>query len=214
MSKKFIGFAPLLAILAFAVVPAGAQAATQHWYVGGSILPPSPPGEGANVVTWGTLTTNSSVINALVCKNTFTLHVENPELGGAGKAQVEGFNAYHCTNAICQGAGKKIEVVPLGLKTSTVYGTWPVETTELGTEPAAEIKNIEFEAICPGVFAAGLGGVLTVNVKNGFNFAVPTKFEFKGATSGTLTGGTATATVTGKVKVIGYEAQELTEEKP
>ena len=144
-----------------------------------------------------------------MCKNTFTGHVENPEGGGAAKAQIEGFNAYHCTNAACESFGKKIEVVPGGLKTGTGYGTWPGLGTELGGQPALEIKEIVFEAVCPGVFGSALKGSLTVNAENGLNLAVPSKLEFKGATSGTLVGETSTATVTGKVKVQGYEGSEL-----
>ena len=207
MSKKFVGLAPLLAILAFAVVPAGAQAATQHFYVAGSPLAEGT--EGKDILTWGTLTTTSTAIGALVCKNTFTGHIENPTGGGAGKATIEGFNAYHCTNAACESFGKKIEVVPGGLKTSTEYGVWKGELTELTSLGALKIEGIVFEAVCPEVFKSALGGSLTVNTKKGESFAVPSKLEFKGATSGTLVGETSTATVSGKVKVQGYEGSEL-----
>ena len=35
MSKKLFSLAPLLAIVAFAVMPAASQAATPHWFKGG-----------------------------------------------------------------------------------------------------------------------------------------------------------------------------------
>jgi hypothetical protein len=62
MSKKlFISLAPLLALAAFAVLPAASQATTPHNFANGAILPESNGNaaeaeEGAPyVIGWGTL---------------------------------------------------------------------------------------------------------------------------------------------------------------
>jgi RHS repeat-associated protein len=92
MTKKLlISVAPLIATLAFAMVPTAAQAAPQ-WYSEGSKIEEN--GEKIPVVEWGNLTLKGAA--ELSCHNAIGGYVENPAGGGAGKDATEAFATWNC----------------------------------------------------------------------------------------------------------------------
>jgi len=105
MGKKlFTWLAPLLGIVAFAVVPAAAQAASPHFYVNGSLL---AEGEKEPVIAWGRLTLESEppATKPVTCENAAGGFAENPAGGGAGKGQTTRFATWNCADEECP-AGK------------------------------------------------------------------------------------------------------------
>jgi len=111
MNKKFLTrLVPLLAIAAFAVVPATAQALTPHWYKNGSILKAATP---TPVLTWGGATNlkQESPAGEINCKGAGAGNVENPTGGGPGKGQSEDSSFYECKAPKCEA---EIAASPLG----------------------------------------------------------------------------------------------------
>jgi len=128
MSRRFlIGLAPLVAIVAFAVMPMAAQAATQHWYKNGSIL---PQGESEPVVTFGGSTNLSqiSAIGEINCRGVGGGVIENPAGGGAGIGKTNNSSFYECAAPECEKAvAEKFGTVGRG--TATTQNT-PSSTKE------------------------------------------------------------------------------------
>jgi len=145
MSKKLlISLAPLVAIIAFAMMPVAAQAAKcvpftpgsiPHYCANGTRLPEFGPGISGStktpIIQWAKLTLGSGAA-AVSCKNAVAGNVWNPEgvspnvekLGPAGKGEVELFATYECTVAAC----------PLETRVTAENLPWPYETYE-GTAP-------------------------------------------------------------------------------
>lgn len=98
MSKKLF-LAPLLAVLAFVVAPAVAQA-VPHYYVNGSKL---AAGKKEAVIGWGTITLSVNppikpVGNQLVCHNVAGGFIQNGALEAEpGTGATEAFSTYNCT---------------------------------------------------------------------------------------------------------------------
>jgi hypothetical protein len=128
MPKKLLaGIAPMLAIVAFAVVPAVAQA-EPHWYQKKTLLPVAP----TTVATAGTL-----ILNALgattSCNVSDAEEIWNPVGGGAGQDLTTAFNLSKCKVKVGSAACPKgaITVLAEGLP-------WP---SRLFTEPPATIRD-------------------------------------------------------------------------
>jgi hypothetical protein len=101
MGKKLVSVVPLLAVIAFAMVPAVAQAAKVDRYISeGTAIP-----EGVQVptITWGNLTlTGQQTGSEISCHNAIGGYVENPTNGGPGQGATEAFATWNCvTNYTC-----------------------------------------------------------------------------------------------------------------
>lgn len=199
MSKKlFIG---LVATLAFAVMPAAAQAG--HWSKGGVLL---KEGVVVQTVTWGTLTLHSAA-GELTCKNVDAGDIENPVGGGPGKDLGRVFVAYEC---IAPGCPAVIEVTAHKLP-------WPSVLVE-GEPIRDETTGIDVEVKCfvpegPVLLDVHFTGALTPATVTGTSATKPSFSEF-GAGSGELSSEIGPGTTTGKDKVMGYVAQEVIDTKP
>jgi hypothetical protein len=101
--KIFIGLAPLLAIAAFAVMPAAAQAVTQHWYVSGT---KATEGEQIPVVWFGNEINlgQTSGFGEVNCRTIGGGTIENPVGGGAGVGSMNALTFYECKGEQCEKA--------------------------------------------------------------------------------------------------------------
>ena len=166
MSKKLLtGLAPLVAIAAFVVMPAVAQA-EPHFYKNNSLAAAS---EKIPVFSWGKLTLEPEpqIAASTTCENIAGGYVENPSGGGAGIGATLRFATYNCTNAECPAgeieiAGKKFEkefeVVSVPQKFP-----WPSVLTEAEAGIIrTESKGVQVELACMAHgltrAAAGEGG--------------------------------------------------------
>jgi len=211
--KRFLGFVPLLAVVAFMVIPAAAQA-EPHQYKNGEI---TAPGEKVPQIAWGTLSLENLNTGLIECKNIFAGEGENPVGGGAAQGELEGYSAFNCKSASCEAAGKAVEVFPLGLDNPKL-GNWELHTVEsagifklkTGNKTTGSAKQIKFKIVCAGVINVEFHGELSPNTKNGTSIgASPSKVEFKGSASGELESELGTGTVKGNLKQMGYEGQDL-----
>jgi len=123
MSKKLFSLAPLLAIVAFAVVPAASQAANPHWYKSGGRLAENSK---LPVVTFGGATNlaQNSPAGEINCKAVGAGYVENPKgtapntgaKGPAGTGKTESSNFYECKEPNCEAEIAASPLAGLGFK--------------------------------------------------------------------------------------------------
>ena len=92
-----MGFTPVLAAMAFGVLPAAAQA-TPHWYKNGVRI---PEGAKAAQTLWGTLTRSALGEGYRACNTVVGAVIENPPGGGAGKGETLLFASYCCAAGSC-----------------------------------------------------------------------------------------------------------------
>jgi hypothetical protein len=154
--KLFAGLAPLLAVTAFAVVPAAAQAAP-HWYKKGVLVGSVP----ITVATSGALTL-SALSTVIVCKVNDSEKIWNPAGGGAGEDLVTAFTLSKCKVKAGSSACPKgpAEVLSNGLG-------WPSHLIP-GTPIRDEIQKIRLIVRCiPGTVGDEFEGSLTPEVGNG-----------------------------------------------
>jgi hypothetical protein len=226
MNSKFLGLAPLLAIVAFAVMPAAAQAAP-HFYKNHVGLPAEsggPGAEGLDIMAWGKLVLETKTIGTITCQNEFggdAYNPEGPEGAAPGEGKVDAYAVYDCTNEDCEVALKsKMEIVPEGLNK---FGEWETKLIEpeagvirlkSGNQIPESPTQIKFLIACP---PAGLGeiktpsrGELTPKLKNGTLIgSAPSKIEF-GVGSGELElAGVKEGKVNGSLKAMGYSEGEI-----
>jgi len=102
MQKKLLaGLVPLLAIAAFAVVPAAAQA-EPHWYIKSKLVEPIPvPLKSGGALTLNTLGAS------IKCKVADVEEVWNPVGGGAGQDLMTTFVLSACKNKVATAACPK-----------------------------------------------------------------------------------------------------------
>jgi hypothetical protein len=139
--KRFAGLLPLLVIMAFAAVPAAAQAAP-HWYKKNVLVGPGH----VTVTSKGTLTLNA-LSATIVCKTTDAEEIWNPIGGGPGEDLVNGFTLT-CKNKVASAACPKgaISVIAEG------FG-WPSRLVSSTTPPIVitdEIFKIRLNVGCAG----------------------------------------------------------------
>jgi len=225
MSKKrFTGITAVLAVAAFVVAPAAAQA-VPHLFKNGVEVEQGCLGEeascGLDLISWGTLTLETKTVGTIVCENEFAGDAFNPVGGGAAEGFIDAYAVYNCTNEACEGGFKsKQEIVPEGLDK---FGEWEVHIFEpkagefrlkVGNTIEGSPTQIKFLIACP---PAGLGeikikskGELTPLVRNGTIIgSAPSKTEF-GEGSGELEiAKVKEGKVNGTLKVMGYEAGEI-----
>ncbi len=169
MSKKlYAAFVPLLAVAAFAVLPAVAQAQPfPHWYSNGTRI---PAGTRVIVTTEGSPTlTLHGLGNEITCKVVDDGWIENPVGGGAGINSILSF-----TNSACKAANEealpkgcpKPEIIALrGGKALSETNEWP-STLLVGPPIRDEIREIEVEVICSGTAVDLFHGSLTPKIGN------------------------------------------------
>jgi hypothetical protein len=215
MSRKlYAAFVPLLAVIAFAVLPATSQAAF-HWYkcehfaaathnrldnqcteatAAGHFELKQLPFTSAKtqVITYGTLTLKSSI--TVTCKVIDAGNIWNTTLAEPGKDNVEVFVNYECTSPACTSG---VTITSSGLP-------WP---TELAAGPTDKIKGVEVTVDCVGVATLVFTGELAPKFVNTTSAATPSFLEFTAAT-GTLKSGTLTGEVIGNDRIHGFENVE------
>ncbi|HME04276.1 MAG TPA: hypothetical protein VKG38_14740 [Solirubrobacteraceae bacterium] len=200
MRKKLLaGFAPLLAIAAFGLAPAAAQAAPPHWFSNGVMI---PPGVTEPVATSGKLTFtihDPGVIYTIKCTVHDQDRIVNPletarGVLPAGEDEITTFLLGPCKAKTLCPKPTIAEVISLGLP-------WYSELLE-GPPIRDLIKNMLFEVRCSGAFKLliGPGGLLPLVGKSELLFE---------AGSGILpdsNGGTVE--VSGKDKMVGPPGDE------
>jgi hypothetical protein len=188
MNKKlFASLAPLLAVMALAVVPAAAQA-EPHWYKKGVLIGSVP----VSVATSGSLTLNALGAE-ISCKVKDTEEIWNPAAGGPGLDLVTSFVLTGCKNKV---------LTPLCPKGPVLVGAvglpWPSHLFSTPPpEPVIrdEIQKVRLSVICvPGTPGVEFEGSLTPLVGNGV-------LIFGGPGGGTLFNGVNPMTVTGADKL-------------
>ncbi len=166
MNKKlFVSLVPLLAIAAFAVMPAAAQA-EPHWYIHGKLVGPAP---GKRTTFKGPITFQVGT-TIITCDLRTKLQVWNPMGGGAGEDDTDEFTLKKCESApvLCP---KQIEVIGNGLP-------WPSHLIA-GLPIRDAIEGVELEFKCQGGGGGGglpwvCRGTLTPGIsENGLEFSGP-----------------------------------------
>jgi hypothetical protein len=139
--KILISIAPVLAIAAFVIVPAAAQALVPHYFANGAKLAPVEQSnavrangegnleeEGVSVaIAWGTIELKgekgAAAGGTIKCHNVASGIAYNPEPAAttAGRGNTENFAVYNCSGNVCK-AGEVTNVAPESLP-------WPSELT-------------------------------------------------------------------------------------
>ena len=193
--KLFAGVAPLLAIAAFALTPAAAQA-VPHWYIKGVAVGPAH----VTVATKGTLTLNA-LGATIVCKVADAEEIWNP-VGGGGEDLVTAFTLTGCKNKVASAACPKgaLEVKAEGL-------VWPsrlITTPPPGSVIRDEILKVRLNVGCAGssgTVGDVFEGSLSPEVGNG-------TLIFGGPGGGTLFDSASNPlTVTGSDKFVGTKGK-------
>jgi hypothetical protein len=145
--KLLASLAPLLAIAAFAVMPAAAQA-VPHWYKSGVLL---KEGQRVQTITWGTVSIITAVGN-FICKKSNAEDIENPIGGGPGVDRMVLFDLYECVAPGC----------PLETRVEAFKLPWLTELTiGSGGEILHKIKGIKLVLGCWKGPPTGPGNVST-----------------------------------------------------
>jgi len=195
MSKKFLmSFAPLVAVVAFALAPAAAQA-VPHWYVNGTRLPFTSA--KTRIKTFGVLTLHNATLGEVKCFVDDHGKIWNVNLTTAGMDEVQVFENYECEAkpTACPGITVTAEKLP-----------WLTELTEVAGVIRDKIKGIQVKVVCPGVVEATFTGELTPKIVNS---ATVSFAEFDTPGSGSLTSTLGPGNVTGKDFLIGIENAEI-----
>jgi hypothetical protein len=135
MTRLHAAVAPLLAVGAFAVAPALAQA-EPYWTSNGKIL---KEGQVETVKTSGALTFNV-LKTSVKCKVIDEETIENPLGGGAGTDVLKTFSLTACL--------AKPSPCPAGTKTEIIAHNLPWATTLTGSPVRDEITGMEIEVKC------------------------------------------------------------------
>jgi hypothetical protein len=225
--RRRIGFAAVLLVAAFAVMPAVAQA-EPHFYKNKVIAPEEsggPGAEGTDIISWGTLTLQTKTVGVITCLNEFAGDAFNPIGGGAGEGKIDGYVAYDCKNELCESTfASKQEIIPEGLEK---FGEWEAKLTEaVAGKPRLKTGNntlnsptqIKFLIKCP---PAGLGeintkskGELSPLVQNGTSIGLsPTKVTFDAESGELEIANVKEGKAEGSLKGMGYEGGELLSSK-
>jgi hypothetical protein len=187
MNRKLAALAPVLAVVAFAAVPAAAQA-VPHWYKKNVLVGSAP----VTVATSGALTLEA-LGNVITCKVKDAEEIWNPASGAPGQDLMTAFTLSGCKNKKATSACPKgaVEVLANGLP-------WPsmLVTVPSGVGIRDEILKVRLQIRCvPGTVGDEFEGTLTPLVGNGV-------LTFGGPEGGTLTDSSSNPlTVTGKDKL-------------
>jgi hypothetical protein len=158
MNKRLMSLVPLLAVAAFVVGPAVAQA-EPHWYKKGILVGSAP----VTAATAGNLVLTSPG-STVVCKVNDAEEIWNPVGGGAGEDLMTSFNLTKCKNKMSSSACPKgaVEVFASGLP-------W---ISKLVGPPGGPIKDeilkVRLTIRCfPGTVGDEFQGTLSPEVGNG-----------------------------------------------
>jgi hypothetical protein len=234
-NKLYIRLAPLLAVAAFAVMPAATQAsctapACPHVYKNATL---GAEGKKLREIWWGTLKLHNTTFGEIECHTILGTFEENPVGGGAAKGQVQGFYPYECADTTCTTAlgGKAIHVVPGKLPWLTeVFENAQKEFREkIGHKgPSKNIRPneltepgfVDFTVNCEGVATGEVFGELDALIlNNGISVgSSPGELQFESEKANPESSNLETETllafeVEGRVKREGYGAEELVEVK-
>lgn len=226
MSRKiYAAVLPLLAVVAFAAMPATSQAAF-HWYKcekveagKGKFSTNACTAEGEKkefelkqlpftseklqVDTWGTLTITSVALKVKITCNVIDAgKIWNEVLANPGKDEITAFSNIECKTEEGTCATPEVQTVQASLP-------WPTELTATGADKiGTAAKPIMVKLFCGGAEAVALEGELTPTLTN------PTTSSPLLATFTSTTGelhnaaGTVKATVTGSDNVVGFPKGE------
>jgi hypothetical protein len=182
MSKKlYAAFLPLLAVAAFAVMPAVAQA-QPHWYSNGKLIK-----AGTNVAVTTHSTPAGLSLKALgvdiVCTVKDKGTIKNPVGGGAGEDSITEFVNTECKPSVppCETGEKVGLTASRGGNPLSAANEWP-STLLAGPPIRDQIREIEINVVCStkGVIDTFTGN-LTPEMVNG------TTGSLKGCEAGTDT---------------------------
>jgi hypothetical protein len=212
MNRKLVtSVAPLLVTAAFAVMPAVALAAP-HWYSNGVLIKEA---KQVPTVSWGVLTFKSAG-GAARCSIVGTGHVENEPGGGAGIDHDLMFPIL-CEDEACpsrllvhwDSAEEMFEAAEGFVRTHLANPSGEIlhsfadnAVTVKCYTPATEKESEKV------LFNVRFTGELTPKLSNGVSASKPSFTEF-GAGSGELTSEIGPATVTGKLKMLGFTEEEV-----
>jgi hypothetical protein len=171
MSRKlYAALLPVLAVVAFAAMPAIAQA-QPHWYSNGVKIKAGTkevPND-VQVTTTGTLTLHA-LKRAIECKVKDKGSIWNPAGGGAGEDEITEFVNSECKivegAAICTVA-TELEVIALNLPWYTILEVIAGEIRDrIYAEVAGVKKGIEVAIECKGTVEDVFTGMLTPKIGN------------------------------------------------
>jgi hypothetical protein len=217
VNKKLLAsLAPLLATAAFVAVPAAAQAACTppacpHVYTNGARL---PEGEKLPLFGWGTLKLMNSTLGESECHNVGAGTVENPIGGGAAVGKSKAWSAYECISAACTAlGGKAFTITPENLPwlEELIEPQIGVFRTKIGKK-GKEAESVLVKTNCEGKLSEQFFGEQTPKILNNGSAigSKPGESEFDQPGSGELESTFfGKGKTTGKVKVEGYEEEEL-----
>ncbi len=208
--------------------PSGAPTvAFPKWYKNGTLV---DEGIRIPVVEWGTVTLTSAR-GAVACNSIIGGYVENPVGGGPGIGATESLNTYECSTAECpqetrveafdtpwsselfEEAGvirsrNGTEARPV----DEVIGCWAGAPTGPGNEAGEKTLKQEQENIAergtPVTMPLAFRGMLTPKLTGGSGASKPSLVQF-GEGSGELVSESGKGKTSGKVKLLGYNEQEL-----
>ena len=81
---------------------------------------------------------------------------------------------------------------------------------KIGNKATGSAKQIKLKLRCSANFEVEIHGELTPRISNGRAIgSAPSTIEFEGSPSGELESAVGISTFTGKLKVLGYEGQDL-----
>ncbi|MGH2902911.1 MAG: hypothetical protein ACRDK7_04910 [Solirubrobacteraceae bacterium] len=165
MSRKlYAAFAPLLAIAAFVLAPAVAQA-QPHWYSNGVRLPET--GAKTAVTTKGELDLEA-LESVLTCKAKDKGTIDNPANGKAGEDSITEFSNTGCVAnpAVCTAGETLTLIASRGGNPLSATNEWPTILEETGGVIRDRISEIEIKIECNGVVKATFTGTLTPRFVN------------------------------------------------
>lgn len=184
-SKLFTGLVPLLAIAAFVIAPAAAQA-EPHWYIKGKLVESTP----VPLKSGGSLTFNA-LGASIKCKVADVEEVWNPIGGGAGQDLMTTFALTACKNKIASAACPK---GPITVKAEIL--PWP---SHLFSEFPGPVIRDEIQKVRIWIGCAGTAGTIGDEFEGSLMPVVGVNALEFGAGSGTLTDGSLNPmTVSGK----------------
>ena len=211
--KLHIGLAPLLAIAAFAAMPAASQAACTppacaHVYKNGVI---STEGKKLRHISWGTLKLNDKTFGEVECHTLWPGYSENPTGGGATIGKVQAFAPYECASPSCIALGGKgidVKSGQMPWSTEVIENTPGVFRLKIGNKSAEQTK---FTVNCEGVVTPSyFGEIDALILNNGISIgAAPGELKFEAALEST----TGPGEIEGTFKIEGYGLEELIEVK-
>jgi len=216
--KLLLSLAPVLAVAAFVVVPAVAQA-VPHYYVNGAKLKEGTASTKTSI-GWGTIvlkgTKGGTPGNKITCHNIAAGTLFNPTGGGAGEGLTQVFSTFDCEQEfVCPAETTGVRVTSEktpwhNLLTEEVAGTIRQETTGVKVNIECFAGETKLASI-PFVIPSGEKGQRPKAVA-GSSALHPGFLEF-GEGSGELEVEGSADTISGKtegtVKTLGYNAQEL-----